>query len=188
MESRRVYRGTSVDEGGPHGVSAGSDSCVALVRRIRDGDRSAEDELVESYSRGVFLIAVARTRNREAARDLSQEILMAVLQALRRGQIRESSKLAAFIQGTARNLINNYLRTQARRPECVLVCDEAGSTDPVEALELAERRRLVRQELRAYSTIDQQILLLSLVEGHSLAEVAKRLNLSHAAVRARKSR
>src|SRR5262245_66681818 len=123
MESRRVYRGTSVDEGGPHGVSAGSDSCVALVRRIRDGDRSAEDELVENYLRGVFLIAVARTRDREAARDLTQEILMAVLQALRQGQIRESNKLAAFIQGTARNRSNKHLRTPAHRPELVKAVD-----------------------------------------------------------------
>ena len=158
-----------------------------LAQRILAGDRSAEDELVSTYRRGVFVIAVARTRDREAAADLTQEILIAILKALRDGQLRESAKLAAFIQGTARNLINNYLRAKAHHAE-VGLDDDACSSDPVEELESLERRRLVRRELESFSITDQQILLLSLVDGHSLAEVAQRLNLSHEAVRARKSR
>jgi RNA polymerase sigma factor (sigma-70 family) len=160
----------------------------ALAERILAGDRTAEDELVKTYRRGVFVIAAARTRDREAARDLTQEVLIAVLRALREGQLRESSKLAAFVQGTARNLINNYLRTRARRSECELDSIEAPTVDLVGELESAERQRLVRRELESFSAADQQILLLSLVDGHSLAEVAQRLNLSHDAVRARKSR
>ena len=58
----------------------------------------------------------------------------------------------------------------------------------VEELESAERRRLVRLELESFSLADQQILLLSLVDGHTLVEVAQRLSMSHDAVRARKSR
>ena len=61
-------------------------------------------------------------------------------------------------------------------------------SDPVEALESSERQRLVRRELATFSMIDQQILLLALVDGHSLAEVAHRLKMSYEAVRARKSR
>jgi len=170
-------------------VPAGSEPEGALVHRILAGDRSAEDQFVSTYRRGIFVIATARTRDREAALDLTQEILIAVLTALRKGQLRESAKLAAFIQGTARNLINNYLRTRIRRAECDLEgVEEIACVDPVEGLESAERQRLVRQELAAFSIADQQILLLSLVDGHTLAEVALRLDLSHDAVRARKSR
>ena len=158
-----------------------------LAQRILAGDSSAEEELVTTYRRGVFVIAVARTRDREAAHDLTQEILIAILKALREGQLRESAKLAAFIQGTARNVINNYLRAKAHHAE-VELDEEAYSSDPVEELESLERQRLVRRELESFSITDQQILLLSLVDGHSLAEVAQRLNLSHDAVRARKSR
>jgi len=162
---------------------------VALVDRIRAGDPTAEEQLVAQYRRGILLIATVRTRDREAARDLTQEILIAVLLALRKGQLRESAKLPAFVQGTARNLINNYLRTRIRRSECDLEgVEEIASADPVQELESGERQRLVRRELAAFSVADQQILLLSMVDGHSLAEVAQRLNLSHDAVRARKSR
>lgn len=160
----------------------------SLADRIFSGDRAAEEVLVNTYRRGILVIATARVRDRDAALDLTQEILIAVLRALREGSLRQSEKLPAFIQGTARNIINNFLRNRARRAECEL--DEAGlpSEDPVERLESAERQRLVRRELESYSSTDQQILLWSLVDGHSLAEVAKRLNMSHEAVRARKSR
>ncbi len=164
------------------------DEAEALVERIRAGEGPAEEEFVNLFRRRVFLVSVARTRDREAALDLTQEVLVAVLKAMRAGQIRESLKLAAFVQGTARNLINNFLRTRARRAECDL--DSVGilSHDPVEELEFAERGRLIRRELKSYSVQDQQILLLSLVDGHSLPEIAQRLDLSHDAVRARKSR
>ena len=177
-------------QGHPPVASAGNEVTEAasvLAQRILAGDRSAEDELVSTYRRGVFVIAVARTRDREAALDLTQEILIAILKALRGGQLRDSAKLAAFIHGTARNVINNYLRTKAHHPE-VELDDDAHTGDPVEELESLERRRLVQRELESFSVTDQQILLLSLVDGHSLAEVAQRLNMSHDAVRARKSR
>jgi RNA polymerase sigma factor (sigma-70 family) len=168
-------------------VNQANQAAGLLAQRILAGDRSAEDELVSTYRRGVFVIAIARTRDREAALDLTQEILIATLTSLREGRLRESTKLAAFIQGTARNLINNYLRGKARRGE-VGLDDEAYSADPVEELESLERGRLVQRELESFSATDRQILLLSLVDGHSLAEVAQKLNLSHDAVRARKSR
>jgi len=163
------------------------DAAAPLAPRILAGDRSAEEELITTYGRAVFIIAVARTRDRDTAADLTQEILIAILRALREGQLRNSAKLAAFIQGTARNLINNHFRAKSRHPEVELE-DAAHTADPVEELESLERRRLVRRELHSLSPTDQQILLLSLVDGHSLAEVALRLNLSHDAVRARKSR
>lgn len=170
------------------GANPAASQSETLIGRILSGDESAEDELVMLYKRPVFAIAAARTGDREAARDLTQEVLMAVLQAVRKGQVRESDKLAAFVQGTARNLINNYFRTRGRRAECSLEVVTTVGIDPVEEQEGAERGRLLRQELQSYSALDQQILLFSLVDGHSLAEVAKHLKMSHEAVRARKSR
>ncbi|HKW35358.1 MAG TPA: sigma-70 family RNA polymerase sigma factor [Candidatus Acidoferrum sp.] len=159
-----------------------------LVARIRTGDSLAENEFIATYQRGVLLIATARTRDREAARDLAQEILMASLKAIREGKLRDAEKLSAFVQGTARNLINNYLREKARRFECDLDQADGPTKNLVEELELAEKRRLIYRELERFSPVDRQILLLSLVDGHSLLEVAQRLKLSHDAVRARRSR
>jgi RNA polymerase sigma factor (sigma-70 family) len=169
-------------------AAARYDRGLDLATRIQAGDRVAEEEFVNTYRRGVMIIATVRTRDRETARDLTQEILIAVLKALRDGQLREATKLAAFVHGTARNLINNYIRSKSRRPECDLDSVVEPSADPVEKLESADRHRLIRRELESFGPTDQQILLLSLVDGHSLAEVAQRLELSHDAVRARRSR
>ena len=160
----------------------------SLVERIRAGDSSAEAELYNAYHRGVFLIATVRTRDREAARDLAQEVFIAVLKAVREGQLRESDKLPAFIQGTARNIINNFLRSRTRRAECDIEDVEIRGGNLVEELELAERQRLMQREIESFSGADQQILVWSLVDGVSLVDIAARLNMSHEAVRARKSR
>jgi RNA polymerase sigma-70 factor (ECF subfamily) len=165
-----------------------AESSAALVKRIASGDQAAEEELVRTYSGRVHAIAVARTRDREVARDLTQDVLLAVIKALRAKMLRDADKLESFIQGTAKNLINNYFRTRVRRSETSLEAANLNVWDGVLESEAAERSRLVQQELEQCNTLDQQILLFSVVDGHSLAEVAKRLGMSYDAVRARKSR
>lgn len=164
------------------------ESCASLVRRIQAGDNAAEEDLVILYSKRICAIAVCHTRDREAAKDLTQEILMAVLGAVRAGRIQEGEKLAAFIQGTARNIVSNYMRSRARHTECALSDFELYAADFVEELESADRHRLMKQELAACSPTDRQILHMSLVNGFSMAEIAEKLHLSHDAVRARRSR
>jgi RNA polymerase sigma-70 factor (ECF subfamily) len=161
---------------------------ASLAERIQGGDVSAEEELGRLYGRGLVAIARMRTGDAEAARDLSQQILIEALKALRGGELREPDKLAAFIQGIARNLINNFLRTRVRRAECPLDAVELNTGDPIQEQELAERQRLVQAEISSFSAIDQQILFWSLVDGRPLAEIATNLNISHDAVRTRKSR
>lgn len=161
---------------------------VELVEQIIAGNCLAEEQLVSTYQRGVFLIATARTRDREAARDLTQEVMIAVLRAVRDGQLRDAQRLGAFVRGTARNLINNYLSSRAQRSECDIETSMEPAIDPVQSLEQAERRRMILKELESVGSTDRQILFLSFVDGHTLAEVAEKLRISHEAVRARRSR
>lgn len=167
---------------------ATEDPGAELARRVMAGDTNAEAELVNRYRRGLLVTATVRTRDREVAQDLAQEILMAVLKALRNERLQDPQKLTAFVYGTARNLINNYLKSRTRHPESDLESVDEPSADPVEEFESADRQRVVQRELAKFSPIDQQILLLSLVDGHSLLEVAERLSMTHEAVRARRSR
>ena len=55
-------------------------------------------------------MALARTRDADLARDLTQESLIAVLLAARKGQIRDLERVAGFVCGVARNIINNHRR------------------------------------------------------------------------------
>jgi RNA polymerase sigma factor (sigma-70 family) len=169
-------------------LSSNEENNLELVARIRVGDALAEEQFVAAYQQSLLLITAARTRDREAARDLTQDILIAVLRGLRDGQLREADKLDAFVHGTARNLINNYLRSKIRRRESDLSSTAEPAVEPIPQLELTEKQRLIRSELESYGSLDQQILLLSLVDGHSLLEIADRLEISHEAVRQRRSR
>ena len=89
----------------------------SLAERIRGHEPSAEEELVRIFSDRVRFLVLARTRDPEAARDLAQEVMLAVVRALRGEQLREPERLAGFVYGTARNLVNNYLRTRSRLPK-----------------------------------------------------------------------
>jgi RNA polymerase sigma factor (sigma-70 family) len=159
-----------------------------LTERICSGDRGAEKELVECFSHRVFALLVARTRDREAARDLFQEVMVAITIGLRAGQLREPEKLGWYIQGTARNLANNYLRGRGRRQaEDPLPPDLAAISAP-DAVETSERDMMVRRALEQLDPTDQNILIRTLVEGEKPREIAQQLGLSSEVVRQRKSR
>jgi RNA polymerase sigma-70 factor (ECF subfamily) len=76
-----------------------------LVRRIRAGERLAEEELVERFSPGLSLMLRRLARNSSLAEDLHQETFRIVLEKARAGEIHQPEKLAGFLRGTARNLL-----------------------------------------------------------------------------------
>jgi RNA polymerase sigma factor (sigma-70 family) len=159
-----------------------------LAERIRTGEASAEEELVHLFRDRIAVLVRARTGDHGVSQDLTQEVMLAVVVALRNGQLREPDRLAAFVYGTARNLINNYLRTRSRLPKEDPIDDghdRAAVADPVEN---TERIALVRRALGALDAIDRTILLLTLVNGLKPAEIAARIGLTSEVVRARKCR
>jgi RNA polymerase sigma factor (sigma-70 family) len=160
-----------------------------LAERIRMGERSAEESLVDHFYPRVYAIAVVRIRDRESARDLAQEIMLAVLCALRDGKLRDQSGLAGYVCATARNRVSQFLRTRSvkrsadSQPEPVL-----DRFDPEKSLENAERRRLALSAIKRLSAADRKILRLTLVEGLKPKEIAARLGLKPEVVRKRRSR
>jgi RNA polymerase sigma factor (sigma-70 family) len=163
---------------------------LSLVDRIREGDGIAEEEVVRLFGERIRLMALARTRDRDAARDLTQEVLLGVLSALRRGQIREAEKLGAFIQGAARNIINGYLRSRSHDPahEPLSSEDVVCHVDHEEEFELSQRKGVVRRALSRLDLTDRRILLMTLIDGLKPGEIGYALGLTAEVVRARKSR
>jgi RNA polymerase sigma factor (sigma-70 family) len=159
-----------------------------LAERIRQGDASAETELVAEFTQRIFVMAVVRTHDREAARDLVQDILMAVIIALRKGQLQDADKLAGFVHGTARNLINNGLRILSRQPPIEPLPDDLAQTGLAVQFEDPERVRLVHEALEGLGEEDRTILRMTLVEGSKPGEIAAALGLTSEVVRTRKVR
>ena len=177
------------------GTAAGASSALltaqqqsALAERIRDHEPSAEEELVRLFGDRVRFLVVARTRDPEVARDLAQDVMLAVVRALRGDQLRDPERLAGFVYGTARNVINNYLRTRSRSPKEDPIDAALHVASAVEPADNSERIALVRRTLATLDATDRRILLLTLVEGLKPGEIGARLGLSSEIVRARKSR
>ncbi|MFP5380161.1 MAG: RNA polymerase sigma factor [Vicinamibacteria bacterium] len=161
---------------------------AALIARIQAGDSGAEDEFVSTFQRRVFVVMLGRIADHDGAREATQDVLVAVLSAIRDGRIREPEKLAGFMHGVARNLANNRIRRQADEPIWVELDETAAWADAAEEAEMADRRRELAAAIARLDETDRRILSLAVVEGRSAPEVAAALALSPDAVRARKSR
>ena len=118
-------------------------------------------------------------------------MLLAVLQALRSGQLRDPSKMAGFIHGIARNMVGSHLRRRGREkregaltPEIACVA----AHDPESEVENAAREDLVRQSLELLEPVDRDILLATLVDNQKPGQIASRTGMNPELVRQRKSR
>lgn len=187
LELRREYRSRNRARGNLM-FQLDTQEIAALVVRIQEGDPAAEDELVRVFSQRVTVMMLARTRDPEAARELTQDVLFAVLKALRNGQMREAERLPAFVHGTARNLVNNYLRAQSRQPRTESLPPDLALAQTANDLEHSERMTLVHRALERLDSTDRKILLMTLVQGLKPSEIANQMNLTPEVVRQRKSR
>src|SRR5258705_10002348 len=129
-------------------VAAGSGDAKRwqdLTDRVRQGDSSAEEELSMHFHPRIVAMAVVRLRDPEAAREIAQEALLAVLVALREGKLREPEKLPAFVSGTVRNLANNHFRSLREQPDTVALDPETPSVvNLATEAELGEHRPPLR--------------------------------------------
>lgn len=180
-------RGATAGHGLPS--ETGDELWKSLVRRVEQGDGDAEAQLVRRFEPRIRVMASSRLRGADAALDITQDTIVAVLEALRRGSLREPEKLPAFVFGIARNLINNHFRRSARSAE-VGGHPAAGTAtvEPATAEDDADRRSVVRECLTELNLLDRRILLLTLVEGMNPREIAPIVRLTPEVVRTRKSR
>jgi len=159
-----------------------------LPNRIRGGDRLAEDELAACFRERVYVMSLARTRDRETSREIAQDVMVAVLVALRDGRLRKSESLASFVFSTTRHHIGSHLRSAVRRREAAPEPPRDSNPSPHDKLEADERLELIRECLEELTPDDREILTLTLVEGLTPREIAARLHLEPGVVRQRKTR
>jgi RNA polymerase sigma factor (sigma-70 family) len=112
--------------------------------------------------------------------------LITLLRALRKGQLRQLDRLAAFVQGIARNTALSYSRGRTLREQAL--ADELPAADSGDAIEESQRAALVRQALEELEPTDREILLRTLVQGQKPGLIASALGLDSVMVRQRKTR
>ena len=154
-----------------------------LVRQIGSGtDRQAEAELFHRMAPRVRLYDLRHMRDEHAAEDLTQQVLITTLEALRAGRLREPEKLASFVLGTCRMTVLD-LRRGARRKERLLEQFGVDLLTPVEpSMPLLDQEKLTRcvQNLKER---ERAVVVMTFYDERTGADVASFLGISEANVR-----
>jgi RNA polymerase sigma-70 factor (ECF subfamily) len=101
------------------------DDDATLVRRCRDGDRAALEQLVMRYQKPVFNAALRLLRDSEDARDVAQTTFLKVFEHL--GDYNPSYKFYSWIYRIA---INESLNALGSRKPCEGLNGEEADTAP----------------------------------------------------------
>lgn len=158
------------------------DIAADLVRRIAAGDPAAEAALIERYSRGLLYLLRRLGAPPELAEDFHQETFRIALERLRRRGLDEPASLAAFLHGTARNLVSAERRKTARRrteadPEGLELAVD-GAPRPLDTVLLDEEANIARRLIgELASDRDRQVLLRFYVAGEDRASICADLGL-----------
>ena len=124
-----------------------SDADVML--RVKAGDQSAFEYLVQKYRRPIVSFMYRMARNAAAAEDLAQEVFLRVYRS--RETYEASAKFTTWLYRIATNLAVNHARdTRHERPEVQVSLDEpddeTGTRLEVPDASLNAEQALVRQE------------------------------------------
>jgi RNA polymerase sigma-70 factor (ECF subfamily) len=154
-----------------------------LAIRIAAGDRNAEEELVQRYSRGVSVLLRRATNDRALAEDLYQETFRICVDKIRRGELREPEKLSGFICNIARNLAVESFRRVSRMGRQVSleaaesIADESSSH--LSRLLEDEKAKIIRQVLDELpSARDREVLYRFYVAEEDKERICQDLGLS----------
>ncbi len=154
-----------------------------LVLQIGSGnDREAEAELFRRMAPRIRLYGLRHLRDEQAAQDLTQQVLITTLEALRVGRLREPEKLASFVLGSCRMTVLD-LRRNAQRKERLLEQFGADLPAPVAwSLPHLDQEQLTRcvQNLKER---ERSVVVMSFYDEQTSADVARLLGVSDANVR-----
>lgn len=155
-------------------------SHAELVERVAvRGDRDAEAEVCRRFAPRIRLYGLKHLRTEDAAGELMQRVLLAVIEAMRARRIEEPQHFERFVLGTCRNLARR-LRASDQRTEPtepgMLEQLEMPRLDAVDAGALLACMRKLEQ--RALT-----VLHLTFYRDKSADEIATALAMSTANVR-----
>jgi RNA polymerase sigma-70 factor (ECF subfamily) len=157
----------------------------ALLDRIVQRDLEAFDLLVERYQERAYRLAWHFTRDREAAKDLSQEAFIKVYQAAH--TFKGHAKFSTWFFRILVNLCFDSRRKAARGRRLVLAQEpeeiSALDLDLVESLNQEQQMAQLWTEVDTLSPQQRAVLLLQVQEGMGTREIAQVLKLQEATVR-----
>jgi RNA polymerase sigma-70 factor, ECF subfamily len=154
-----------------------------IVRQISTGSsREAEAELFRRMAPRLRLYGLRHLRNEQASEDLTQEVLITTLEALRAGRLREREKLASFMLGICRLTVLGMRRGAQRKERLLeqfgpdLLPASQPSTPQLDHGQLAQCVQNLKERERT-------VVVMTFYDEQAGADVASFLGISEANVR-----
>lgn len=167
-------------------MQAGADVDDALILASRQGDREAFTQIIERYQRSVYAVAFSGVRDRALADDVTQDTFVTAWRQL--GELRDGSRLGAWLCGIARNLARDVRKSRLREAPDDAAAEPVHTTTPFDAMSEAESERIVSTALGHVPDVYREPLVLYYYEERSVDDVARSLGISAATTNKRLSR
>jgi RNA polymerase sigma-70 factor (ECF subfamily) len=180
-------------------AGAGSQSSEGLtdaqiMLRVKAGDDSAFEYLVQKYRRPMLGFMYRMAHNTAVAEDLAQEVFLRVYRS--REKYEASAKFTTWLYRIASNLAVNHARdTRHQRPENTVSLDEPdqetgltidlpdASLTAEEAIVRRERLAAIRQRVEALPERQKMALIMHKYQQMDYRQIGEVLKLSESAIK-----
>jgi len=141
----------------------------------------AETELYRRFAPRVRLYGLKHLRDRGAADDLAQQVMLIVIERLRAGEVRDPDQVASFVLSTSRLVAVGLRRTATRREQLLGRFDSRQETVSPDEWSIDTAR--IAPCLADIGERERTILLLTFYAEKSSAEIGQALGMTAGAVR-----
>jgi len=169
-------------------------SDAQIMLRVKAGDDSDFDYLVQKYRRPMLNFMYRMAHNAAAAEDMAQEVFLRVYRS--RQNYEASAKFTTWLYRIASNLAVNRARdTRHERPENTVSLDEADqntgltmdlpddSLTAEEAIVRRERLAAIRQRVQALPERQRMAVIMHKYQQMDYRQIAEILKLSESAIK-----
>jgi RNA polymerase sigma-70 factor, ECF subfamily len=170
----------------------GERNWLALVESIQRGELSGMEDLYRVFSRGVRFY-LCRQLGPQDLDDKVHDTFLIVVQAIRKGELREPERLMGFVRTVVRRQVAAQIdrSVQSRREQTEMDSTSAVSdhrNTPEEAAILRQHEQVAETVLRGVSGRDREILTRFYLMEQTQQEICDGMSLSETQFRLLKSR
>jgi RNA polymerase sigma-70 factor (ECF subfamily) len=159
------------------------DDEMTLLARARALDDEALAEIHDRYYEPIFRYIVFRVSNQQVAEDLTSEVFVRLLSALR-DHTAPQNTIRGWLYGVAFRVVNDFHRKQYRREEVQL--NDGIASDVSEPLETVAKRlswREVRAAMSGLTESQREVIALRFGQEMPIRDVAQLLGKTEGAVK-----
>jgi RNA polymerase sigma-70 factor (ECF subfamily) len=156
---------------------------LTLLHRARALDQDALAQIHERYYIAVFRYIDYRVQDMQTVEDLTSEVFIRFLNAIRDRHAPQNS-IQGWLIGVAKNVLKEYYRQNHRDNWSILEDEQAGSApSPAEVTDTNLMNEQLRKAMQALTEDQQQVLALRFGFGMPISQVSKAMQKSEGAIK-----